>query len=179
MKNIKANYLIRNSDADEIDEEGQPRYAVEYCFKDFENDFVIEYGLDYDYFNTEDEAFKIIDEFNKKSKGIIEVGTVLIFDIYRDFERYSKKETMLKVEYLGNFLDKGISTLTPRFKILDYGTQCPKYKDDIVSLSVSYSSLYYENFIKVPDEITRKIKPKFLDTKTLSEKAIQNYILKL
>lgn len=85
---------------------------------------------------------------------------------------------MLKVEYLGNFLDKGISTLTPRFKVLDYGTRCPKYKDDIVSLSVS-SGLYYTNYIKVPDEVTNKIKPKFIDMKLLSENEIESYLLKL
>lgn len=67
MKNKEANYLIRNYDADEIDEKGQPRYAVEYCFKNFEND-VTEYGLDYDYFNTEDEAFEFIDDFNEINK---------------------------------------------------------------------------------------------------------------
>jgi hypothetical protein len=58
---MKKNYkLIRNSDAD-YDE----KYAVELILID-EYGYSIDYGIDYEYFDTEEQAEKRINNYNKK-----------------------------------------------------------------------------------------------------------------
>lgn len=108
----------------------------------------------------------------------MEKGTICLIDIYKNFERYQKKDEMLKIEYLGKFLDEGLSSLTARFKILDYGTMCPKYKNDIISVTISYD-LYCLDYKKLDINILNSLKPKFLDLKNLDSEKIKSYELSL
>ncbi len=82
MSTLEANYVIRNESCDyDIDsitrkmfdkrihqeEDKLKRFAIEYCYKDFDTD-EIEYGLDYEYFDNEQEANEFIENFNESNK---------------------------------------------------------------------------------------------------------------
>lgn len=103
-------------------------------------------------------------------------GTIFLFDIYKNFERSQKKDDMLKIEFLGKYLDKDLSSLTSRFKVLDYGKIESRYKNDIISL-FDGTSLYSLEYQKISNEIAKSLSSKFIDLKKLSEEQIKSCIL--